>query len=243
MKADTLFDALSGIDEKYIEEAAFELNGPVDNKTGKKVINFRKAVLVVLPSVAAILLIVAVAIPAIMRISKSESAAMAPTSEAASEAAAETASGAAFEATDDSAVADMEAPAAAESSEQEAIAEAPATESAAEEAANAPASEDMSEAKNARNEDKTVIIATYENGIVTIDQFGDLPEDINGLEYKISARGADGTESTEAVGALSDIIESRTPLILDITALSLDAGTYTITIDGRSAEFTIPAKQ
>lgn len=239
MKADTLFDALSGIDEKYIEEAAFELNGSNDNKHNAKVVNFRKAVLIVLPSVAAVLLIVAVAIPALMRVSKSESAAMAPASEAASESASEAPS----EATDDSSAADMEEPAAAESAEDEAIAMAPSTDSAETTESEEAASEDMTEAKNARNEDNAVMMASYENGKVTIDQFGDLPEDISGLEYRICVSGADGDESVKTSGALSDIIESRTPLVLDITALSLDAGTYTIIIDNRSAEFTIPAKQ
>ena len=107
MNNNELFDALSGIDPKYIDEAAFELRteensvaqhdnvvSAKDHKTNnRRTSNIRRMVFIALPSVAAILLIVGVALPAVMRISNSESttapayseAAEAPASEAAAE--------------------------------------------------------------------------------------------------------------------------------------------------------------
>ena len=88
MNNNELFDALSGIDPKYIDEAAFELHGEnADNNEAGNIVSIdagkaakarksaiRKMIYIALPSVAAILLIVGVALPAIMRVSKSESA-------------------------------------------------------------------------------------------------------------------------------------------------------------------------
>lgn len=101
MNGNDLMTALSGLDPKFIDEAAYELHdinaeaadtvaaqtsgvqGAGDGKadvvdiTSKRRNRFRRTLYIVLPSVAAILLIVGVAFPAIMRISKNESAATA----------------------------------------------------------------------------------------------------------------------------------------------------------------------
>ena len=85
MNGQDILDALSGIDPKYIEEAADTQNNLVDITSVKRRRSIRKTLYVVLPSVAAILLIVAVALPAVLRVSKSESATMAEAPAAAAE--------------------------------------------------------------------------------------------------------------------------------------------------------------
>ena len=109
MNNNDLFDALTGIDPKFIDEAAYELHEDITaNETGNlnnsdtsgteivditKRRRLRSVLYIALPSVAAILLIVGVAIPAVMKVSKSEgampasydSAAEAPAAEAAQE--------------------------------------------------------------------------------------------------------------------------------------------------------------
>ena len=103
MNENDLFDALSMIDPKYINEAAYELQPQNTDNTEAKVVDItsacrknrtRKILLTVLPSVAAILLIVGVAIPAIMRVSGSKASApmaeaSAPVGDMAEEAAAD----------------------------------------------------------------------------------------------------------------------------------------------------------
>ncbi|MCR5474702.1 MAG: hypothetical protein K6F28_05800 [Lachnospiraceae bacterium] len=137
-----LLDALSGIDSKYIDEAAFELHeADVVDITSARRTRLRKFIYIALPSVAAILLIVGVAFPAIMRVAKTDNAAPAAEAPAADYAAASDEPVAeSAEATTEEALAD-EAPAA----ESEAAQSAPAmaenaakTEAAAE---SAPAAE------------------------------------------------------------------------------------------------------
>ncbi|MCR5108005.1 MAG: hypothetical protein K6B28_07550 [Lachnospiraceae bacterium] len=72
-----LMDALSGIDPKYIEEAAFELK---DEAAPVKRINnprLRKRLFIALPTAAAILLAILVSFPAIRRLNNSEGTSMA----------------------------------------------------------------------------------------------------------------------------------------------------------------------
>ncbi len=86
MNRNDLMDALSGLDPKYIEEAAFELNGgsglseeilePKDGKSlkeGGRKSPSKKIFYIALPSIAAALLILVIAYPIMMRVSKSES--------------------------------------------------------------------------------------------------------------------------------------------------------------------------
>lgn len=81
-----LLNALSGIDPKYIDEAAFELHE--ESVSAKKKMNKRKMAKVLyfaVPMAAALLLIVGVAIPAILRVSKKDSSPMAEAPMAAAE--------------------------------------------------------------------------------------------------------------------------------------------------------------
>lgn len=142
MNGNDLLSALSGLDPKYIDEAAYELHdvNAADSKTAEdttgNVVGFskrnhlRKFIYIALPSVAAILLIVGVALPAIMRVSKGDSAPAMESAAPASDAsyAEEPVAEAAEEAVSEEAAYDNEA-------DTQAVAEAPsAADESAEEA-------------------------------------------------------------------------------------------------------------
>ena len=60
MNGNDLFTALSGLDPKYIDEAAFELKEKAAPTKQPKTVSFRKIMYIAVPSAAAILLILAV---------------------------------------------------------------------------------------------------------------------------------------------------------------------------------------
>ena len=110
MNGNDLFDALSGLENTYIDEAAFELHGtPAAKQKKAKIVKLRKTLLVAIPSAAAILLIVAVAMPFMLSHKSSESASFAPSAPSMDAAAEAPAEEAAAEATEEAVA---EAPAA-----------------------------------------------------------------------------------------------------------------------------------
>ncbi len=230
MNRNDLMDALSGIDPKYIEEAAFELHGKPVRKQDAKVIRFRKGLLIALPAVAAAFVVLAVAIimPTLRNLSKSESAAPAM-SEAAEAPAMDEAAG--EPAMNEAA----EAPAMTEAAEAPAMNEtdeAAAMSDAATEAAGA------AEEESSYYAELGLISATYEAGILTVECENTLPADADEMEYSVTGTDAD-KETVYGSGTLKDIIKGRDPLTLDLTDLALLNGTYTLSINGESIEFTI----
>jgi hypothetical protein len=264
-----IFDALSGIDPKYIEEAAHELQTAkvVDITQKRTKRNIGKFVKIVLPSVAAILLIVGVALPAVLRVSKSESAAMsdaaasAPAAEAASEApAAEAEAAGAEEAT---AMAD-----------EAATAEAPAS---AEEAAEPSATNDMDtvnpdavheyrkdaemeeleplpakpaeteEAAEAAPEEPWVIKeADYDRDILIIRCGGTIPADLADLPFTLERTDVAADKAKVKAGAklseLSERIEvTDNWIVIDLIGsdLKLEKGKYRLFMGDAEAEFEV----
>ena len=267
MNANDLFTALTGIDEKYIDEAAYELH-PGDIATGSeeghdgKVVDITsrrragKFVKIVLPSVAAIILIVAVALPAVLRVTHnastsamSESAAPAAADEAAAEAPAEAESPAAA----------AEAPAA---DNFEPIAEAPSVateeaEEASEDAAVAEA-ETAGEAapednayKTARGDEAQMLTAgkglavaeaDYNDGILTIEFDSDLPAGFADTPYRRtrSDTGEGSIVSEGVLSELSDHIDTEdNRLIIDLTGGQLPTGTYRLSFGDTFAQFEV----
>ena len=267
MNANDIFTALTGIDEKYIDEAAYELH-PGDIATGSeeghggKVVDIKsrrragKFVKIVLPSVAAIILIVAVALPAVLRVTHnastsamSESAAPAAADEAAAEAPAEAESPAAA----------AEAPAA---DNFEPIAEAPSVateeaEEASEDAAVAEA-ETAGEAapednayKSARGDEAQMLTAgkgiavaeaDYNDGILTIEFDSDLPAGFADTPYRLtrSDTGEGSLVSEGVLSELSDHIDTEdNRLIIDLTGGQLPTGTYRLSFGDTFAQFEV----
>ena len=245
-------DALSGLDPKYIDEAAFELHGkPVRKKNANKS-GVIRGIFIALPVAAAVLITVMVALPALFRMSSSSSSSMSETGSyaPASEEAASDAS-ASYDAAEAPSEPTWDYEAAEEpswdydavESESETAAVA---DTASEEAANASAStkdEATTEIVGSSEPSATEtagseISAEYDNGILTIENIT-LPEDIDNTEYTIAKTTATGTEITYSEGNLGDIITETEPLTLDISELMLPEGTYTITIGDEIAEFTV----
>nr|MCR5094369.1 hypothetical protein [Lachnospiraceae bacterium] len=83
--------------------------------------------------------------------------------------------------------------------------------------------------------------ATYYEGFLILHTDGAMPEDPGELSYEIKRMDADGTETIVAEGALGKVLTQTEPVTLDITALDLPAGTYTLTIEGERVEFTVTA--
>lgn len=286
MNGNDIMNALSGIDPKYIDEAAYELHGAgnasktkvmepeADEATDSpKVVNItnkqrlRRNLMVVLPSVAAVLLIMCVALPAVLRVSKSESAtAEAPMPSAAMEEAAPSAD-AAEEAEPvaeaPAAQADMaEAPAEAENAgapiEDTDMAKTEA-QSAAEHTYDANATETLGPQKtsNARGEEAEAVAeaeeaaepswniseAEYEDGMLIIRLDGAVPEDTVSAKYKLMKADAKDTDKPVSEGVLSDMMEradiTDNYLILNLEKLKLAKGKYRIDIGERSAEFEV----
>lgn len=243
-------DALSGLDPKYIDEAAFELHGKPVKRSPKKSKVLRGA-FIALPIAAALLITVMVALPALFRMGTSSDTSMpsdtgsyAPASEeAASDASAS------YEAAEEPSW-DYEA--AEEPSYEEPVYSAEteaAADSAAEDTTNASASaknESAASTETAESEEPSEtetsgsgISAEYDNGILTIENIT-LPEDISEVGYRIVQTTATGTEIPYSEGSLEDILTETDPLTLDISELALYDGTYTITIGDEIAEFIVP---
>lgn len=266
MNRDDLMNALSGLDPKYIDEAAFELHDtkqkPGSEKPAKaKITNFHKGLLIALPAAAAAFLLigVALALPALLKNGAMQSAseAAAPAYEAA-EAAAEVPMEDAAEAVAESPMEDTTT--AAEASENVYDAnetggyEAEAAETAAEpepaqdaasiNAAEAPKEAGRESAKAAEEaiseEGIGLTEADYHNGLLTVRISGSLPADIGNTDYTITGTAANGSERSIDAGSLDRILVETDPLTLDLSDLNLSAGTYTLTIDEESIEFVVP---
>lgn len=253
MNANDLMNALSGIDPKYIDEAAYELHDERTSEKGSRAESrvvditsrkrIRKFVYIALPSVAAIILIMAVALPAVLRISKSESAAEAPSA----------AAGTATEATSYDA--------AAEAPEVDAAAEAPSYDREAEEpsydetsepldvnafkradssydeaAAEAPAAEAESAGATVEAE------AIYEDGILTIRSHTSVPDDISDMQYSLVKLSSDNEEEISK-GRLNELTGNidvtGNDIVLDISDTDLPAGKYRIDIGSLCATFEV----
>ena len=238
MNNNDLMDAMSGIDPKYIDEAAFELHGtPIRKKA--KTVDFRRTVFIVLPAVAVLLLTFSVTLPMVMRTNKSESASMPASDSAAYEAA-----GAAEEAAP---AYDSEAPAAAEEAtpaEEPAAAEEAMPAYEAEEAEAAADEAPVQESEAAKSGLAGVVAlglekATFNEGIITLEIKGSLPQDTHSISYSITGTDDNGSETTYSEGTLDDILKDRDPLTLDISHLKLQTGTYTLSIGDETIEFEV----
>ncbi len=218
-------NALSGLDPKYIDEAAFELHGKTVSFADAKKARSKKALYIALPAVAAAVLFLGVAIvmPTISCLNKGESASMA-------------------ESTAPAPAAEAEAPAFADE-----VAEAPAFEEEAASEAPAYAEEAASEEPAFTEEATDGIPAmtelTYVHRILFVKTAQALPDNIDTLKYTITGTddGAAKTDSqkTYASGTLGEIITGLDPLMLDITEADLPEGTYTLTIGNESMEFDV----
>ena len=243
MNGNDIFTALSGLDPKYIDEAAFELKKSDTPKKNSKVVSIRRILYIAVPSAAAILLILAVSLPAVLRVSKSESAATAPSEAPSYDAAAEAEMPAAEEAEDETAEPEAASETAAEAT-AEAADEAPQTETAGapmyDEEINSEAAADELMAEQAKRADIEPISgasAKYDNGILTII----LPEtviyDMNS-SYSILESGEPDAKTIQE-GILKDVATGSDPLTLDISKLDLQSGTYTLKIGDETIEFSV----
>ena len=243
MNGNDIFTALSGLDPKYIDEAAFELKKSDTPKKNSKVVSIRRILYIAVPSAAAILLILAVSLPAVLRVSKSESAATAPSEAPSYDAAAEAEMPAAEEAADETAEPEAASETAAEAT-AEAADEAPQTETAGapmyDEEINSEAAADELMAEQAKRADIEPISgasAKYDNGILTVI----LPEtviyDMNS-SYSILESGEPDAKTIQE-GILKDVATGSAPLTLDISKLDLQSGTYTLKIGDETIEFSV----
>ena len=233
MNGNDLFTALSGLDPKYIDEAAFELKKEVTPARQSKTVLFKKIMYIAVPSAAAILLILAVSFPAMFRVSKSESATSAPSEAPSFDAAAEAPQAEAA----DEAVA--EAPQAEFAEEAEPRVEAAGEESENDEALNYDAAK--TETYNIQSERsdaaKAQAIAVYDNGILTVETPGTVIYDMNST-YSILTSDATGIQTLQE-GILKDIATGSDPLTLDISEFDLGKGNYTLKIGDETIDFTI----
>ena len=258
MNGNDLFDALSGLDNTYIDEAAFELHGtPASKQKKAKIVKIRKTLLVVIPSAAAILLVVALALPFAISHKSSESASFAPSAPAmdtaaeapAEEAAAEAAEDVMSEAPAADYAAEAEAPAMDTEAEAPAMAESAGAQS---EAADESYSYDAAETENAepaatltadadrrKTAGTTALFesADYSKGILTIETSGILPKNFEDMTYQITGTDNAGNEKEYSTGIVKDIMTATEPLALDISELNLAKGTYSIRIGEESISF------
>ncbi len=251
MNRNDLMNSLSGIDPKYIDEAAFELHESPADKRRSKVVSLKKSLFVILPAAAAILLTVTALFT--LRSTKSNRTAEAPAAEAAAEAPAAEATEPAFEAEEAMSEAADEAPA-YEAEEATATAESGAFGEDAEAAShsydmkeNAGEVQSLTPATNTDTLGKTDRSAmfigltgvSFDEGILTLETTEALPADPGGIAYSISAVAADGSEKIVADGTLEDVIKEKDPLTLDISKLKLQAGSYKLSIGRESSEFEV----
>ncbi len=256
MNNNDIFNALSGIDEKYIDEAAYELHteGKADvvNITSKRSIS--RFVKIALPSVAAIILIAAFALPAVLRVTKSDSAAMsdataAGEAPAVAEEAAPSYDEAAAPAAEENDSSDAEAPAMAESADEAApaMSEEAATETsgaAAESEEAATDSHKRGSTLNAAAGPLEITEADYRRDILVIRFKSDLPEDIKDMDYRLTMKDGKGAGSLVSEGKLSELSDhidiTDNWLVIDLNGHGLAHGTYRLGIGDTYAEFNVP---
>lgn len=243
MNGNDLFDALSGLDNTYIDEAAFELHGtPASKQKKAKIVKIRKTLLVVIPSAAAILLVVALALPFAISHKSSESASFAPSAPAMDTAAEAPAKEAAAEAPAADYAAEAEAPAMDTEAEAPAMAESAGAQSEAAETENAePAATLTADADRKKTAGTTALFesADYSKGILTIETNGILPKNFEDMTYQITGTDNAGNEKEYGTGTVKDIMTATEPLALDISELNLAKGTYSIRIGEESISFEI----
>ncbi|MCR5651774.1 MAG: hypothetical protein K6F86_11410 [Lachnospiraceae bacterium] len=225
MNEKDLMNAFSGIDPKYIDEAAFELHDSKEHEKKAKIFSIRKTALVLLPAAAAVLITVSVLYSGLARSSKSESASYAPAESMA-----------------DEAMPAAEAEPADETSHTYEAEEAPSDsvqmyDNSTAGQTLAPTGIQDESLKEKREPDTD--IAVYENGILTIAATETLPEKIDDMEYTIVQREASGEEKTIAEGILGNIMKEENPLTLDLADLHLPSGNYILTIADRRIGFTV----
>ncbi len=231
MNGNDLFDALSGLDNTYIDEAAFELHGtPASKQKKAKIVKIRKTLLIAIPSAAAILLVVALAMPFAISHKRSESAASAPSAPAMDTAAEAPAQEAAAEATED-----IMAGAQSEAAEESYAYDAAETENAE------PAATLTADADRKKTTGTTAVFesADYSKGILTIETSGILPKDFEDMTYQITGTDNAGNEKEYGSGIVKDIMTATEPLAFDISELNLAKGTYDIRIGEESISFEI----
>ena len=260
MNGNDLMDAISGIDPRFIEEAAFEFNSNPAQEQRRKKAAVKRGLFIALPIAAAAILTVAVAYPLIMRISRSgnsstslsESTSYAPAEEAASEMPIQAESSAKNEAMDS----DSYAPTEDTASEMPVQAESAAQNEAMDSDSYAPTEDVASEmpaqaeitgsavqeaAKETARDSLLFSLssASYEDGLLTVTISGTLPAHKEDTEYSIEA--ADGSDAGMLCGegTLDSVMISDDPLILDLTGLNLKSGTYILTIAEESIEFDV----
>lgn len=257
MNNNDLMNALSGLDQKYIDEAAYELKEMPDPGKSDKVVrkrtSMKRLLYFTIPGVAAAILAIAVALPVVIRTVSSGYAPMAasdaaeyPAPEEAVDSAADLEAAESAEAqsgydTADSAEAQGEYETADSAGAQS---EYDTAESAGEpiyESAEAAKAEDGSSdmASESAAGVPGLEKATYDEGRLIIEMKGTLPENADDLEYMIISVDDKGRETVYARGSLKDILTKRDPLTLDIEALDLSEGTYTLTVGTESVEFTV----
>ena len=231
-----LFDALSGIDSKYIDEAAFELHeADVVDITSTRRTRLRKFIYIALPSVAAILLIVGVAFPAIMRVAKTDNAAPAYEAPAADYAAASDEPVAeSAEATTEEALAD-EAPAAESEAAQSApaMAENAAKTEAAAESAPAAEAEDAAAGTTLGSDstDKKQSL-TYEGDVNTAGETGPAAREEAAMEVAEEAEEMPVEEAAEAPAEEAEENEDVEVYDYSIEEAVYKKGKLTLTISG-----------
>ena len=242
MSGNDIFNAISNIDPEYIDEAAYELHSREDAENSvsgssitdissrRRTLRTRKFIWVALPSVAAVLLILGVAVPAILRTGSTQPAA---TAEATSEAPAEAVPEFAQENSEEEmpAMSDETLAAGTDSNKDRqtytvnAAGEIAEAEAEAEEAVPSPA-------------------AVYENGMLIIDTAEFIHGPLDEVKYAIFDVNAPQSAEPVAKGSLKDITEqielTDDPLVLDLTSLALKPGKYRIEMETGTAEFTVP---
>ncbi len=258
MNGNDLMNALSGIDPKYIDEAAFELHEAPAQKKNSKIVRINRFALIAIPAAAALLLTVSVVLTR-MHVNKSESTsagtamtdAAYPAPEAASEAAFDAASEADYDMASEAAGEDMmdmapglEAPEASKGDTAPAAAAAASETSGSDATLSADFEEAELNASERSYESKKGLTspileeAEYEDGILTVTVKEALPASAKELKYSITAADGSGSDTPLAEGTLGDILLAPDPLTLDLTGLDLPAGTYTLTLGTSTISFT-----
>lgn len=250
MNNNDLFNALSGIDPKYIDEAAHELHesGKVVDLNARR--RIRKYIAIALPSAAAVLLFVGVVMSGVLNSSKSgESMAEAPSAaaeapaDAAAEAPMEEAAGAMEEATEhtydnaavqEAAEAPMEAPAQTE-----------ATQDPDQEPQQVNREEDTKAAEATETEEPWEIKeASYDRGILIIRCSGTIPADLSEMTYRLTRLDVPADQAKVSGGKLSKLSDkikvTDNWIVLDmLDQEELESGRYRISIGNLYAEFEV----
>ncbi|MCR5773543.1 MAG: hypothetical protein K6G42_00530 [Lachnospiraceae bacterium] len=260
MNGNDLMNALSGLDPKYIDEAAFELKEDPGKIKKAKVFRMKKILLATIPAAAVILITVTVTLPFLMRNNKSESASY-EAADAAAEAepvyeAAETAEAAdaaaeaesvheAAEAADAAAEAEP-VHEAADEAEAEQVYEAKETPAETQSAVADEAAAGTDSLQEAKKREETgtdgalgLENAAYKDGVLTVDINGTIPLDPGKVKYTITGKDGKGSKKTFAEGNLGEILTEQETVRLDLSERHLPKGVYSLSIGDESIEFTV----